>query len=57
MVVVIHQAIGIDLYLPEPGDLGEQVEKAPPAFVFNEDTTARLTTVHDMVERPGVFDA
>jgi len=57
MVVVIHQAIGIDLYLPEPGDLGEQVEKTLPPFVFQEDITAGLATVHDMVERPGVFDS
>ncbi len=28
MVVVIHQAIGIDLNLPQPGHVGEQVEKS-----------------------------
>jgi len=56
MVVVIHQAIGKDLNLPEPGDVGEQIEKALPVFVLQEDVTAAWATVHDVIERAGVFD-
>ena len=56
MVVVIHQAISVDLNLPEPDDLGEQVEKALPPFVFHEDMTAGLAPVHDVIVRAGVFD-
>jgi hypothetical protein len=47
MVMVIRQAIGIDLNLPEPGHVGEQVEKSLPPFVFDDDITAGLATVHD----------
>ena len=54
--MVIHQAIGIDLYLSEPGDVGRQVEKALPPFVFQEDVAAGLATVHDVIECPGIFD-
>jgi hypothetical protein len=56
MVVVIHQAIGIDLNLPEPGHVGEQVEKSLPPFVFDEDIAAGLATVHDVIVRAGIFD-
>jgi hypothetical protein len=56
MIVVIHQAIGIDLNLPEPGHVGEQVEKSLSPFVFDEDIAARLATVHDVIVRAGVFD-
>jgi len=55
--VVIHQTIGVDFNLPEPGDVGEQVEKALPPFVFCENSTAGLASVHDVVERSGVFDS
>src|SRR6266540_6490877 len=53
MVVVIHQAIGIDLNLPQPGHVGEQVEKSLAFFVFDEDITAGLATVHDVIVRAG----
>ena len=33
--MVIHQAIGVDLNLPQPSDVGERVEKALPSFVFH----------------------
>ena len=56
MIVVIHQAIGIDLNLPELGHVGEQVEKSLSPFVFDEDTAARSATVHDVIVRAGVFD-
>jgi hypothetical protein len=56
MVVVIHQTIGMDLNFPEPGDVGEQVEKGLASLVFDKDTTAGLATVHDVVVRAGVFD-
>jgi hypothetical protein len=51
MVVVIHQAISIDLNLPEPGHVGEQVEKSLPSFVIDEDIAAGLATVHDVIVR------
>ena len=54
--MVIHQTIGKDLDLPEPSDVGEQVKKALPPFVFHKNMTAGLATVHDVIERPGVFD-
>ncbi len=54
--MVIHQAIGIDLNLPQPGHVGEQVEKSLASFVFDEDITAGLATVHDVIVRAGVFD-
>ena len=54
--MVIHQAIGVDLNFPEPGNVGEQVEKTLPPFVFHEDITAGLATVHDVIISPGVFD-
>jgi hypothetical protein len=47
----------MDLNLPEPVDVAEQVEKTLPPFVFHEDMTARLATVHDVINRPGVLDA
>ena len=53
MVVVVHQTIGMDFNLPEPGDVGEQVEKSLPSFVFDEDVTTGLAPVH---VRAGVFD-
>jgi hypothetical protein len=56
MVVVVHQAIGIDLNLPEPGHVGEEIEKSLPSLVFDEDITAGLATVHDVIVRAGVFD-
>jgi hypothetical protein len=54
MVVVVHQAIGMDLNLPEPGHVGEQVEKSLAPLVFDEDITAGLATVHDVVVRRGI---
>ena len=51
MVVVIHQAIGIDLNLRQPGHVGEQVEKSLASFVFDEDITAGLAPVHDVIIR------
>jgi len=53
---LLHQQIGIDCNLPEPGHGGEQVEKSLPPFVFDEDITAGLATVHDVIVRTGVFD-
>jgi hypothetical protein len=37
-----------------PGHVGEQVEKSLASLVFDEDTTAGLATVHDVVVRAGV---
>ena len=34
----------------------EQVEKSLPSFVFDEDITAGLSPVHDVIVRAGVFD-
>jgi hypothetical protein len=56
MVVVVHQAIGIDLNFPEPGHVGEEIEKSLAPLVFDEDITAGLATVHDVIVRAGVFD-
>ena len=56
VVVGSHQAIGIEFHFPEPGNVGEQFEKALPTFVIKEDVTTELATVHDVVERAGVFD-
>ena len=56
MVVVVHQTIGMDLNLPEPGDVGEQIEESLAPLVFDEDIAAGLATVHDVILRTGVFD-
>jgi len=42
---------------PEWCEIPKQVEKALPPFAFQEHIAAGLATVHDMVERPGVFDS
>jgi hypothetical protein len=56
MVVVVHQAKGMDLNLPEPSYVGEQVEKGLAPLVFDKDIAAGLAAVHDVVVRTGVFD-
>jgi hypothetical protein len=38
MVVIIHQAIGVDFRFPETDHLDQNVEKALVSFVFEEDT-------------------
>src|SRR6266542_7091517 len=43
----------IDPNLPQPGHVGEQVEKSLAFFVFDEDITAGLATVHDVIVRAG----
>jgi len=46
----------MDLNLPQPGDVGEQIEESLAPFVFDEDITAGLAPVHDVIVRAGVFD-
>jgi hypothetical protein len=54
---VYSPAISIDLNLPEPGHVAEQVEKGLPSFVLDEDIVVGLATIHDMIVRAGVLDS
>ena len=56
MVMVAHEAIGMDLGMEPVADVLEQFEKIPTIRVVPEYSLASCTPVHDVVPRPFKFD-
>ena len=46
----------MDLNLPEPGHVAEQVQKGLPPFVLDEAIAVGLATVHDVIVGAGVLN-
>jgi len=57
MILVTHQAIGMDLPAGLLASLGEGLEEIVPIHVVEIDLLAAIPTAHDMVDRAGILDA
>jgi hypothetical protein len=57
VVVIRHEAISTDAYVPQFTGFFEEIDEPIVVFIFGESYFAPATSIHDMIPGAGIFYA